>query len=110
MGKTLALLAIALCCASSLAAPDSRAINEPLSIQRQIFGSGEQGATGMQQAEPVGDYGVWHVPQYLPGYPTAATIWPRAIPVKCKDRQCEGYAITPQMGPGEYLFFVPTSE
>jgi hypothetical protein len=53
MGKTLALLAIALCCASSLAAPDSRAINEPLSIQRQIFGSGEQGAAGSQQAEPV---------------------------------------------------------
>ncbi|RDI04682.1 hypothetical protein DFO48_11632, partial [Comamonas sp. AG1104] len=39
-----------------------------------------------------------------------ATIWPRAIPVKCKGGQCEGYVITPQMGPGEYLFFVPTSE
>lgn len=110
MGKTLALLAMTMGCVSALAAPESKVINEPLSIQRQVFGSGEQGATGMQQAEPVGDYGVWHVPQYLPGYPTAATIWPRAVPVKCKNKQCEGYVITPQMGAGEYLFFVPSSE
>ena len=84
--------------------------NMPLSIQRQIFGSGEQGAEGEEQAQPVGNYGVWHVPQYLPGYPTAATIWPRAITVKCKNGDCEGYVITPQMGPGEYLFFIPVEE
>lgn len=110
MYKALVLFATVAGCIPVWSATDPVAINTPLSIQRQIFGSGEQGAVGEEQAQPVGDYGVWHVPQYLPGYPTSATIWPRAITVKCKSGRCEGYVITPQMGPGEYLFFVPTEE
>jgi hypothetical protein len=50
---------------------------------------------------------VWHVPQYLPGFPTAATIWPRVIILQCASDLCSGYEITPEMGRGEYLFFVP---
>lgn len=110
MCKTLVLLVVATCCASAWAVNESKAINERLSIQRQVLGSGVQGSTGEEQAQPVGDYGVWHAPQYLPGFPTAATIWPRAVTVKCKNSRCEGYTITPQMGPGEYLFFVPSNE
>ncbi|MEX8195198.1 hypothetical protein [Comamonas guangdongensis] len=108
MYRALVLLATVVGCAPVWAA--SAVTNTPLSIQRQLLGSGQQGAQGEEQAQPVGDYGVWHVPQYLPGYPTAATIWPRAVVVKCKDQHCEGYVITPQMGPGEYLFFIPSEE
>ena len=63
---------------------------------------------GTDNADPVADYGVWHVPQYMPGFPTAATIWPRVVDVRCaEDNACTGYLITPAMGRGEYLFFRP---
>jgi hypothetical protein len=76
-----------------------------LRIERQPFGSGLQNATGTENADPVGDLGVWHAPQYLPGFPTAATIWPRVVDVPCVHEVCAGYSITPAMGRGEYLFF-----
>jgi hypothetical protein len=79
-----------------------------LKIERVHLGSGSQDAAGTENAEPVADYGVWHVPQYLPGFPTAATIWPRVVEVQCaEDNACAGYFITPAMGRGEYLFFRP---
>lgn len=77
----------------------------PLRIERQPFGSGLQNATGTENAQPVGDLGVWHAPQYLPGFPTSATIWPRVVEVPCVNDVCAGYSITPAMGRGEYLFF-----
>lgn len=83
---------------------------ENLKIERVPFGSGVQNAQGTENASPVGDLQVWHVPQYMPGFPTAATIWPRVVEVRCVDDLCEGYAITPQMGSGEYLFFRPIYE
>jgi len=86
------------------------ATNAPLTIDRMPFGSGEQSKAGEDIAQPVGNYGVWHVPQYLPGYPTSATIWPRAVIVKCRSQHCQGYVITPEMGPGEYLFFIPSED
>lgn len=92
------------------AAPTTALSNAPITIERKIFGSGTPGATGEETATPVGDTGAWHVPQYLPGYPSAATIWPRAVYVRCKNQRCDGYLITPEMGPGEYLFFVPIEE
>ena len=77
-------------------------------IQRNILGSGIQNsAITSDQATPVGDYGVYHVPQYMPGYPTAATIWPRVVEVKCENDVCEGYQNLPALGRGEYLFFKP---
>lgn len=60
--------------------------------------------------------GVYFVPQYMNGYPTAATIWPRVVTVDCvevvdADKQsnlkCEGYNWSPKMGRGEYLYFQP---
>ena len=110
MYKLAILMAIAVIYQSIFAAPLPVLANEPLQIERKLFGSGEQGQQGAEQAQPVGDFGVWHVPQYLPGYPSSVTIWPRVISVKCRSSQCEGYAITPEMGPGEYLFFVPSSD
>ncbi|MCJ0763068.1 hypothetical protein [Variovorax terrae] len=88
------------CFAGSVAAAD-------LQIERVPLGSGLQNAEGFENASPVGDLDVWHVPQYMPGYPTAATIWPRVVEVRCTDEFCEGYYITPEMGRGEYLFFRP---
>lgn len=79
-------------------------------IGRMLLGSGEPGQPGFENATPVYN-NVYHVPQYLPGYPTAATIWPRVIEVLCRQvearLQCDGYYWTPKMGRGEYLYFVP---
>ena len=58
-------------------------------------------------AAEVGDYGVFQAPQFMPYYPTAATIWPRVVEVRCRGNQCEGYESSPALGRGEYLFFKP---
>jgi hypothetical protein len=83
---------------------------EPLQVERVPYGSGLQNANGMENAEPVGDLGVWHVPQYLPGFPTAATLWPRVVELRCIGSTCPGYEVTPALGRGEYLFFRPMRE
>lgn len=79
-------------------------------IQRNILGSGLQNVSVSAQTETaiqVGDYGVYHAPQYMPGFPTAATIWPRVVEVECQNDLCAGYENTPALGRGEYLFFKP---
>lgn len=81
-----------------------------IKIQRNILGSGIQNVSVTSQSDvalPVGDYGVYHVPQYMPGFPTAATIWPRVVEVECQNDLCAGYESTPALGRGEYLFFKP---
>jgi hypothetical protein len=100
----LLFLFLAFCAASS------QALTLSLKIERVYFGSGLQNAAGFENAEPVGDYGVWHVPQYMPGYPTSETIWPRVVEVRCTGDQCEGYTISPSLGRGEYLFFKPVKK
>ena len=79
-------------------------------IGRAPLGSGEPGQAGLENATLVYD-NIYHVPQYLPGFPTAATLWPRVVEVPCRRAgaglQCEGYNWTPRMGRAEYLFFVP---
>jgi len=97
----IACICMLLACAAHADAPLVR-------IQRVPFGSGMQNATGTENAQPVGDFGVWHAPQYLPGYPTSATIWPRVVEVPCINDLCSGYAVTPALGRGEYLFFRKT--
>lgn len=85
-------------------------VHADIKIQRNILGSGIQNASVTADvATPVGDYGVYHVPQYMPGFPTAATIWPRVVEVKCQNDRCEGYENTPALGRGEYLFFKPVN-
>ena len=110
MSKLSYFLAATLCSLGAVAASAAVVTNIPVTIERKLFGSGEPGQQGLEQAQAVGDFGVWHVPQYLPGYPSAATIWPRVISVRCKNGKCEGYVITPGTGPGEYLFFMPASD
>lgn len=61
--------------------------------------------------------GIFHAPQYMPGYPTAATLWPRVVEVKCKKTvnvktntsalNCDGYDWLPEYGRGEYLMIRP---
>jgi len=108
MTRTVFLLGLAACCAATTAA--AAAVQQPLRVERMNMGSGLQNARGTENALPVGALGVWHVPQYLPGYPTAATIWPRVIVIQCTEDLCAGYTITPELGRGEYLFFVPANK
>lgn len=83
---------------------------QSVNVQRNDFGSGTPGATGFESAIKW-DNDLYYAPQYLPGYPTAATIWPRAVDVECKRvgsmLNCKGYNWTPEMGRGEYLMIRP---
>lgn len=82
-----------------------------VSIQRQPLGSGVPGANGVEQTLPLPG-GVFHAPQYLPGFPTASTIFPRVVNVECVEQpsgslNCAGYNWTPDMGRAEYLLVRP---
>ena len=85
-------------------------VAQTVQIERQQLGSGQPGQTGLENAVRVED-GMYHVPQYMPGFPTAATIWPRVINVPCRKNGdvlvCEGYHWLPEFGRAEYLYFVP---
>lgn len=84
-------------------------------VERMPFGSGTPAVhmtSGTETADAVVD-GLYHVPNYLPGFPTAATIWPREIPLDCAPDpvtgkpSCSGYQVIPAVGRGEYLFVRP---
>ena len=82
-----------------------------VSIAHDALGSGTPGAVGFELAVPVLSNDIYFVPQYMPAFPTAATIWPRVVEVPCiktaQGLQCDGYKWLPKMGRGEYLFFTP---
>lgn len=82
-------------------------------IQSQENGSGSPGNLSFESMVKV-DNDIFHAPQYLPGYPTAATLWPRVIDVPCVQVDhgvtCKGYVWNPSMGRGEYLFVRPHIE
>lgn len=101
-----------------------------VAIERNTLGSGEQGVKGFENSTLVLDNDIYHAPQYMAAYPTAATIWPRVVDVQCirvgtsvqalvdkngetrevisqPKLKCQGYEWTPKMGRGEYLFFRP---
>lgn len=84
--------------------------SEPVGIERTPLGSGEPGQGGYENATSV-DNNVYHAPQYLPGFPTAAMLWPRVVRVRCRPAgdglQCDGYPWAPWMGRAEYLYFTP---
>ena len=97
------LIAIAALLASSLA------VAQDIGVGRVEGGSGSPGLTGHEQALPVLANDILHAPQYMPAYPTAATIWPRVVEVPCMKGadgfvKCDGYTWTPKLGRGEYLF------
>ena len=70
------------------------------------------GVTGQPMGVSESTEPYYYVPQYLPYYPTAATIWARVVQVPCEKAAdgkltCEGYNWTPDMGRAEYLFIMP---
>lgn len=101
----------------STAAADftTAAVADNFQVERRSLGSGTPGIaemTGTEAAEHVAD-GLYHVSNFLPGFPTAATIWPREVPVKCaldhatQRKTCTGYHVIPAIGRGEYIFIRP---
>lgn len=81
-----------------------------LNIDRTPLGSGTPGNDGVENAVPW-DLDIYHAPQYMPGYPTASTIFPRTIMVSCIENEngirCKGYHWLPEMGRAEYLMIRP---
>jgi hypothetical protein len=85
-----------------------------VTVQRNEFGTGTPGINA--GSEPANEWaensGIYFVPQYLPGYPTSATIWPRVIDVDCVANgtgrlACKGFNWLPEMGRAEYLMVRP---
>src|SRR6187431_3033454 len=110
MRKIISILALALVAGSSFA----QAVADPdIRVGRRSLGSGQPGLVGEETItrwsnnEPI-----YFGPQYMVGYPTAATIWPRVVEVPCTRVQgklaCDGYDWQPRLGRGEYLFVRPT--
>ncbi len=101
MKKTVLLLVLSLC---------SGLVAAQVDIGRMPLGAGTPGIDGQENATPW-DTGLYHAPRYMPGYPTAATIFPRAITVLCLQKtdglHCNGYNWLPEMGRAEYLMIRP---
>lgn len=81
-----------------------------VAIERVPLGSGTPGDQGVENATQW-DLDLYHAPQYMPGYPTASTIFPRAVAVFCVAKesgiQCKGYNWVSDMGRAEYLMIRP---
>ena len=81
-----------------------------VNIERVQLGSGIPGNAGVENAVQW-DVDIYHAPQYMPGYPTASPLFPRAINVLCVKHEnglrCKGYNWLPEMGRAEYLMIRP---
>lgn len=81
-----------------------------VTIDRIPLGSGVPGNEGQENAMQW-DMDIYHAPQYMPGYPTASTIFPRVISVSCMEKEngihCRGYNWVREMGRAEYLMIRP---
>lgn len=101
MNKLILLIISMACSAGAFAQVD---------IDRIPLGSGVPGNSGVENATQW-DMDIYHAPQYMPGYPTASTLFPRAVPVLCVKRDsglhCKGYNWLPEMGRAEYLMIRP---
>ena len=112
--KKIILVAVLAVSSTAFAAENAREI---VNIDRTGFGSGMPalsfGNAGVENAPQVNhDTTIFHAPQYMPFYPTAAVIWPRVLEVNCKREAdtsltCEDYRWAPSMGRAEYLFITP---
>lgn len=90
---------------------DEQTVVSNVSVVRNDLGTGVPGQQGVENAFKMPE-GTYHVPQYLPGTPTAATIYPRVVEVNCNrtvdgSLTCNGYNWTPDMGRAEYLLIKP---
>lgn len=103
------MMALVLAATSAVAADTSS--TKILVVRNQLgIGSPAKALTVNSERGHYVNDGMYHVPQYLPGYPTAAVLWARTVEVNCRDGQildCDGYHWLPEMGRGEYLFVVP---
>jgi len=84
---------------------------QTVNVTREDLGSGQPGvAKGFENATQWSN-DIFHAPQYMPGYPTAATIYPRVVDVECDKYDtmlaCKGYHWLPEYGRGEYLMIHP---
>lgn len=96
-------------CLMLLALP-ALAANE-ITIRNMPYGSGtpgnDDGTTIATEVSP----GLYQAPQFLPGFPTAATLFPYVVNVNCTQTGttvvCDGYNWYPSSGRGEYILFHP---
>ena len=98
--------------AATAALVQAQELASVVGIDRAVLGSGTPGKGGIEVAQPVLQNDIFHAPQYMPYYPTAAVIYPRVVDVPCAktpsgDVICDSYSWQPKMGRGEYLFFTP---
>lgn len=81
-----------------------------VNVSREALGSGTPEQKGNESAVKW-DNDIYHAPQYMPGFPTAATLWPRVMDVRCDKvgttYNCDGYHWMPELGRGEYLMIRP---
>jgi hypothetical protein len=86
------------------------AFSQQVTVSREALGSGQPELTGVERATKW-DNNIYFAPQYMPGHPTAGTIYPRVIDVQCVKSadalNCKGYTWLPELGRGEYLMFRP---
>jgi OmpA-OmpF porin, OOP family len=118
MKKLLPLMLLVCAGAAMAQATDLKALNDQtglvpsFKIRNVPFGSGTPSIASLNDqsfsnANSLGN-GMYQVPGFMPYYPTAATIWPRVVQVRCSaDGVCDGYSITPALGRGEYLYVQP---
>jgi hypothetical protein len=102
MKKLVTLLALVALAGVSMA--------QSVTVERHNLGSGSPEAKGRENAAQW-DNNIYHAPQYMPGHPTAATLYPRVVDVPCVQTptgmDCSGYSWMPEMGRAEYLMIRP---
>lgn len=108
MKKLISVLALAMVAGTAFA--------DEVTVNRLTLGSGTPGMSGAEIAnkwDGAGIEPIYQIQQYMPGYPTSATIWPRVVDVSCKiaagKSTCDGYEWQPKYGRGEYLFVRPVA-
>lgn len=116
-----AVLAVLLVATCATAQPTAEPISNTgarsdlpgIAVNRNRLGTGTRTpmiTVGTETAIYVDD-GYYHLPQYLPSYPTAGVIWPRVVEVECEEVDakvvCSGYSWAPRLGRGEYIMIVP---
>jgi len=86
----------------------STTIGQDITVERRELGSGTPGQVGQESASIWGN-DIYHAPQYMPGNPTAATLYPRVLEVPCTQvgevLECKGYSW--DVGRSEYLLIRP---
>jgi len=106
MKKVISILALATMAFSAIAQDDN------IIVGRRALGSGQPGLQGEETISRwVANEPIYTGPQYMVGYPTAASLWARVVEVPCSRVSgklvCDGYEWQPRLGRGEYLFVRP---